>query len=82
MFLSTLSLVQLEVYDFQLQRIAQARTRGDGMTEITVPRRPFVVVGTKGESVTYLKVNDGNEKSLSRFDVGGEVLSEGLKAYI
>jgi len=76
------SSVQLDVYDFQLQRIAQARTNANGMTEIKVPRRPFVVVGSKGGSVTYLKVDDGNQKSLSRFDVGGEVLSKGLKAFI
>ncbi|MBO4500287.1 MAG: alpha-2-macroglobulin [Bacteroidaceae bacterium] len=76
------SSVQISVYDFQLQQIAQARTNSEGLTEISVSRRPFVIVGTKGNSVTYLKVNDGNEKSLSRFDVGGKVISEGLKSFI
>ena len=74
--------VQLTVYDFQLQKIAQARTGADGMVEIPVSRRPFVVTGTSGNSITYLKVNDGNEKSLSRFDTGGETVAGGLKAFI
>ena len=74
--------VQLTVYDFQLQKIGQARTGSDGMVEIPVSRRPFVVTGTSGNSVTYLKVNDGNEKSLSRFDTGGETVGHGLKAFI
>jgi hypothetical protein len=58
--------VQLTVYDFQLQKIGQARTGSDGMVEIPVSRRPFVVTGTSGNSVTYLKVNDGNEKFFPR----------------
>ena len=74
--------VQLTVYDFQLQKLAQARTGADGMVEIPVARRPFVVVGVSGNSVTYLKVNDGSEKSLSRFDTGGELVDRGLKAFI
>ena len=74
--------VQLDIYDFQLQKIASARTDSDGMVGIKVSRRPFVVVGTWGRSITYLKVSDGNEISLSRFDVGGETIKKGLKACI
>lgn len=74
--------VQLDVYDFQLQKIASARTGSDGMVGIKVGRRPFVVVGTWGKSITYLKVSDGNEISLSRYDVGGETINKGLKACI
>ena len=35
-----------------------------------------------GGSTAYLKVTDGAERSLSRFDVGGETLSKGLKCFI
>ena len=72
----------VEVYDYQLQKIASAKTGGKGMAEVDVPRKPFAVVAKAGGSVAYLKVNSGNERSLSRFDVGGEVLKQGLKAYI
>ena len=72
----------LEVYDYQLQRIALAKSDPNSMTEIAVPRRPFVVVAKKGNSQAYLKVNDGSKKSLSRFDVGGVRIEDGLKAFI
>ena len=73
---------RIDVYDFQLQRLATSRTEANGMVKIKVERRPFIVVGTWGKSVTYLKVSDGNEVSLSRFDIGGETIKKGLKAFI
>ena len=72
--------VQLEVYDFQLQTIASAKTGSDGLAQVKVGHRPFAVIGRAGGSTAYLKL--GTERSLSRFDVGGEVLKEGLKAFV
>ena len=77
-----LSGVSLEVYDFQLQPLAKTKTDGKGLAEVEVDHRPFAVVARSGGSVAYLKVNSGNERSMSRFDVGGEVLQQGIKAYI
>ena len=74
--------VELEVYDFQLQRIASAKTGGDGLAEIKVPRKPFVLLARKGKTVGYLRLSDGYEKSLSRFDVGGQTVQKGLKGFI
>lgn len=75
-----LSGVQLEVYDYQLQNIGTVKTGGDGLAQLKVPHRPFAIVGKAGGSTAYLKL--GTERSLSRFDVGGEVLKEGLKAFM
>ena len=72
----------LEVYDYQLQAIGAAKTDSKGLAQIPVSRKPFVLVGRAGGSTAYLKVKDGNERSLSRFDVGGEQLQAGLKAFI
>ena len=72
--------VQLEVYDFQLQTIGTAKTGSDGLAQLKVGHKPFAIVGRAGGSTAYLKL--GTERSLSRFDVGGEVLKEGLKAFI
>ena len=72
--------VSLEVYDYQLQSIATAKTGGDGLAQVKVPHRPFAIVGRAGGSTAYLKLS--TERSLSRFDVGGEVLKEGLKAFM
>ena len=72
--------VSLEVYDFQLQTIATAKTGGDGLAQLKVGHKPFAIVGKAGGSTAYLKL--GTERSLSRYDVGGEVLKEGLKAFV
>ena len=72
--------VSLDVYDFQLQKIGSAKTGADGLASVKVSRRPFAIVGKAGGSTAYLKLS--SERSLSRFDVGGEVLQDGLKAYI
>ena len=74
--------VDLEVYDFQLQRIGTAKTDGNGFAEFKVPRKPFILLARKGRSVGYLRLADGYEKSLSRFDVGGETVQRGLKGFI
>ena len=73
---------ELYVYSYQLGEIGYAKTGTDGMAEINLSGRPFVVVAKRGGATSYLKVTDGDEKSLSRFDVGGKTLEKGLKAFI
>ena len=72
----------VEVYDYQLQRIGTGKTDGKGLADVKVSRKPFAVVAKAGGSTAYLKVTSGNERLLSRFDVGGEVVRQGLKAFI
>ena len=72
----------ITVYDYQLKEIGFAKTDPEGLAEISLTGKPFVVVAAKGSSKTYLKVADGKENSLSRFDVGGKTLEKGLKAYV
>ena len=74
--------LSLEVFDYQLQSIATVKTDGKGLAEVTLPHKPFAVVARSGGSVGYLKISSGAERSLSRFDVGGEVLQQGIKSYI
>lgn len=73
---------ELYVYSYQLEEIGYAKSGTDGMAEINLSGRPFVVVAKRGGATSYLKVTDGDEKSLSRFDVGGKTLEKGLKAFI
>ena len=77
-----LSGVNLEIYDYQLQNMAKVKTDGQGLAEVSLPHKPFAVVAKHGASLGYLKISGGAERSLSRFDVGGEVLSQGIKSYI
>ena len=74
--------VDLEVYDYQLQRIGRNRTDGKGLAQVDLTRKPFILLARKGKTTGYLRLADGYEKSLSRFDVGGQTLSKGLKGFI
>ena len=73
---------EIRIYNYQLQIIGKGKSHGDGMTEIEISGKPFIAVIRKGESTTYLKITDGTEKSLSRFDTGGEILQKGMKGFI
>ena len=73
---------ELYVYSYQLKEIGYAKTGTDGMAKIHLSGKPFAVVAKRSGSTSYLKVTEGNEKSLSRFDVGGKVVEKGLKSFI
>ena len=74
--------VDFEVYSYQLRLIGRGRTDSEGLEEITLTGKPFAVVAKHSGETTYLKVTDGDEKSLSRFDTGGRKVENGMKAYI
>lgn len=73
---------EIKVYDFQLQNIGKGKSNGNGTASIDLSGKPFIVTVKKGDSITYLKVTDGSEKSLSRFDTGGETLQKGMKGFV
>ena len=72
----------LTVYNYQLQKIGGAKTDGKGLAEVRLDGKPFVLTARNGRSIAYLKVADGLEKSLSRFDTGGRTVTKGLKGYV
>lgn len=74
--------VELEFYDFQNQLIQTAKTTGDGLAQIPLSRKPFLIIGKKEKMKGYLKTADGNSLSLSRFDVAGTVAQKGLKGFL
>ena len=73
---------KLEVYDYQLQCVGKGKTDGKGLATLTLAHKPFAVVARAGGSTAYLKTTQDDERTLSRFDVGGETIREGLKAFI
>ena len=74
--------VKVSAYNFQLQKVGSAETDGEGAAKMKVSGKPFVIVAEKGRTRSYLKVTDGNENSLSRFDTGGKKLEKGLKGFV
>ena len=77
-----LSGVKLDFYDYQQQLLGSTSTNGDGMAEIKLKRRPFVVIAKKDNQRGYLKMVEGSALSLSMFDVSGETVQKGLKGFI
>lgn len=73
---------EVKIYSYQLQTIGKGKTGSDGLSMIKLDGKPFIATVKKGSSTTYLKITDGKEKSLSRFDTGGETLQKGLKGFV
>ena len=72
----------IELLDYQRQVMLTAKTDGDGMVRFDLKRKPFLLIAKNGEERGYLKLDDGNSLPLSRFDVGGDVVQNGLKGLI
>lgn len=76
------SKAKLTVYNFQLQPIGAGETNSEGFAEITPKGAPFIVVAESEEQKAYVRIADGEEQSVSRFDVGGKEIQKGLKGYV
>ena len=75
--------VEITAYNYQLQKVASGKTNGSGLVELKVEGgKPFAVTGHKGNSTSYLRVKSGEQNSLSRFDVGGSFVENGLKGFV
>lgn len=73
---------QVTVYNFQLHPIGKGETNGEGFVEISSKGTPFIVVAEAEKQKAYVRVVDGEEQSVSRFDVGGKEIQKGLKGFI
>lgn len=73
---------QVTVYNFQLQPIGKGETNGEGFVEISSKGTPFIVVAEAEKQKAYVRVVDGEEQSVSQFDVGGKEIQKGLKGFI
>ncbi len=76
--------VDLAVYDFRKNQIAQAKTGAGGFAEIEFDREdePFLLVASRGDQRGYLLLRDANALTLSRFDAGGVRGQKGLDGYL
>ena len=74
--------VTVEIYNFQQQLLQSNITDDNGMVEfLDVKEAHFVVAKDKKERA-YLKLQDGNSLSLSKYDVSGASVKNGLKGFI
>ncbi|REE83595.1 hypothetical protein BX611_0887 [Lutibacter oceani] len=70
------------VYNYQQQEIAQKITDNEGITRLNLDTNAYFAVVTKNKQKTYIKLDDGNSLSLSKFNVSGKKLQKGLKGFI
>jgi len=72
----------IEYYDYTKQLIAQGTTDVNGMLDLQLKRKPFLMLAKSGKQRGYLKLLDGYTNSLSKFDVEGEVVQKGVKGFL
>ena len=70
------------LYNLQQQSIITASTNSEGVVIFDDIKNAFFAVISKDKNTTYLKLNDGNALSMSKFDVSGTKLQKGIKGYI
>ncbi|SDB91503.1 alpha-2-macroglobulin [Williamwhitmania taraxaci] len=78
----SLSGVDIEVLDYQLQPLYKGSTDGDGLASFRVKRVPFLLVAKMDKQRGYLRLDDGSSLSLSNFDISGVDVQKGLKGFI
>lgn len=74
--------VDLEILDYQHTVISKGKSSSDGFANIDLKRKPFLLIARKGAERGYLKLDDGSSLALSRFDVSGEEVKNGIKGFI
>ncbi|PKH52107.1 hypothetical protein CXF68_16035 [Tenacibaculum sp. Bg11-29] len=70
------------LYNLQQQPIVNIKTDKEGIANFKGIKNAFFAVITKGKNTTYIKLNDGNSLSMSKFDVSGVKLQKGIKGYV
>ena len=70
------------LYNYQQQEIATLFTDSEGLITFDIDKYAAFAIVRKGNNTSYVKLNDGNSLSLSKFDVSGNKLQRGLKGYL
>ena len=73
----------VKVFDFQQQLIETLETDDEGIARSKqLKKTPFFIEVSDGKQKGYLRLNDGGSLALSRFDIGGASIQEGIKGFI
>ncbi|MDR1582478.1 MAG: hypothetical protein LBS55_04335 [Prevotellaceae bacterium] len=74
--------VEIEIYNYQQQLIGKGITNVEGFADVEVKGKPFIAIAKQGAQRGYLQMQDGMSISLSRFDVAGDAVKNGIKGFI
>ncbi len=79
---SPVSSARITFYNYQQQEMGVATTDAEGMTTFDADRPAYFAIVASGKQHTYVRLNDGNSLSVSKFDVSGVSLQKGIKGFI
>jgi len=79
---SALQDVNLRLYNYQKQVIAEGQTDANGTAALAYEGKPFLLVAVQGNQRGYLKLADGEALSVSNFDVAGAEVKQGMKGML
>jgi len=76
------SSVNLDIYDYQNQLLTTLTTDQKGMAGAAIDGKPWLVIARQGDQRGYIRIDDGSALSLSKFDVTGTGVRDGLKGFV
>ncbi len=74
--------VELTVLDYQQQILGKVNSDKDGFAIIDLKQKPYLVIAKNEHEKGYLKIDEGSSLPLSRFDITGEEVKNGIKGFI
>ena len=74
--------IELETRNLQGQVIGTTQTNSDGIGELKIQNKAFLLVAKKGLKRGYLRLDEENALSYSMFDVDGAKNKKGIKGFI
>lgn len=69
-------------YNYQQQSLGQVITDADGTSIFDADNLAYFAIAENKGQKTYVKLNDGNALSVSKFNVSGVQLQKGIKGFI
>ncbi len=72
----------VELYGYQQQLIATGKTDSDGKYDFGKQPKAYFAIAKRNSECNYLKLNDGQSLSMSKFDISGNEVRDGIKGYM
>ncbi|MDR2556680.1 MAG: DUF11 domain-containing protein [Bacteroidales bacterium] len=73
---------KVTLYNYQTHPVASGNTSSDGVAEFSIKDKAYFAVAEYAGQTTYLRLAEGENNSMSRFDVEGKIVEKGLKGFI
>jgi uncharacterized protein YfaS (alpha-2-macroglobulin family) len=74
--------VEVIAYNYQLQQVGSGSTDNNGFVSVSLAEKPYLLIARYEKQRGYLKLDEGSSLSLAAFDVTGNAVSKGIKAFI